>query len=227
MADTELHSGHRSRLCAKANLMGLEFLEEHEQLEKLLFAVIPRGNTNGIAHALLDEFGSLYGVLTAERDRLLAIDGVGTKTAEFLHDLMPLLGIVERCMLKSDGVKAVLDTPEKIGEFAVTFFNGKVTENLYMLSLDSAMRLIRFDKISEGSSTSASVSVHNITKRALLNEAYAVVLCHNHPGGRCEPSRADIILTREVAQALQSIDIRLIDHIIVACGKYSGINNMI
>lgn len=227
MADTELHSGHRGRLCAKANLMGLEFLEEHEQLEKLLFAVIPRGNTNGIAHALLDEFGSMYGVLTAERDRLLSVDGVGTKTAEFLHDLMPLLGIVERSMLKSDGLKPVLDTPEKIGEYAATFFNGKVTENLYMISLDSAMRVIRFDKISEGSSTSASVSVHNISKRALLNEAYAIVLCHNHPGGRCEPSRADIILTREVAQALQSIDIKLIDHIIVACGKYSSINNII
>ena len=227
MADTELHSGHRGRLCAKANLMGLEFLEEHEQLEKLLFAVIPRGNTNGIAHALLDEFGSMYGVLTAERDRLLSVDGVGTKTAEFLHDLMPLLGIVERSMLKSDGLKPVLDTPEKIGEYATTFFNGKVTENLYMISFDSAMRVIRFDKISEGSSTSASVSVHNISKRALLNEAYAVVLCHNHPGGRCEPSRADIILTREVSQALQTIDIKLIDHIIVACGKYSSINNII
>ena len=77
MKEHELHSGHRGRLDEKSRIIGLEFLEEHEQLEKLLFAVIPRGDTNAIAHALLNRFGSVYGVLTAEVEHLREVQGVG------------------------------------------------------------------------------------------------------------------------------------------------------
>ncbi len=224
MSDRQIHSGHRSRIDEKSRLMGLEFLEEHEQLEKLLFAVVPRGNTNGIAHALLDRFGSLYGVLTADVNQLKTVEGVGTRTAEFLHDLLPLLGIAERSMM-SDKEKPILDTVDKMGEYAKSLFYGKVVENLYMISLNSAMRAIRFDKISEGTATAASVSLHTIAKRAILNEAYAVILTHNHPGGRLEPSVADLTLTREISEALSKLDIILADHIIVACGKWYSIKN--
>lgn len=224
MSSGEIHSGHRSRIDEKSRIMGLEFLEEHEQLEKLLFAVIPRGNTNGIAHNLLQEFGSLYGVLSADTGQLRAVDGVGVRTAEFLHDLLPLLGIAERSMLSS-GEKPVLDTTEKIGEYAKTLFYGKVIENLYMISLNSAMRVIRFDKISEGTATAASVSLHKIAKRAVLNEAYAVVLAHNHPGGKTEPSVSDLMLTRDVSDALSKLDVILVDHIIVAAGGWHSIKD--
>ncbi len=220
----ELHSGHRSRIDTKARLMGLEFLEEHEQLEKLLFAVIPRGNTNEIAIKLINEFGSIYGVLCADVEQLRAVDGVGTRTAEFLHDMMPLLGIVERAAMQSNSKRITLDTTEKIGEYAKQFFYGKLVENLYMISLNSANEVMRFDKISEGTATAASVSMHIIAKRAILNEASAVILMHNHPGGRLEPSMADITMTRDVKEALSSLGISLIDHIIVACGKWISMN---
>lgn len=220
----EMHSGHRGRIDKKAHLMGLEFLEEHEQLEKLLFAVIPRGNTNEIAIRLIKEFGSIYGVLSADVGQLLSVEGVGTRTAEFLHDMMPLLGIVERCAMRDDKGKTVLDTVEKRGEFAKSFFYGKLVEYLYMVSLNSSGQVICLDKISQGTSTNASVSMHTIAKRAILNEAYAVMLMHNHPGGRLEPSMADITMTREVKEALSSLGVTLVDHIIVACGKWISMN---
>ncbi len=219
----ELHSGHRKRIDKKARLMGLEFLEEHEQLEKLLFAVIPRGNTNELAISLINEFGSIAGVLSADVEQLKGVEGVGPRTAEFLHDLMPLLGIVQRCAMTDTKGKTVIDTPEKRGEFAKTFFYGKLVENLYMVSINSSGQVICVDKISEGTSTAASVSLHLIAKRAILNEAYAVMLMHNHPGGRLEPSMADITLTREVKEALTSLDVRFVDHIIVACGNWISI----
>ena len=216
----ELHGGHRKRIDKKTRLVGLEFLEEHEQLEKLLFAVIPRGNTNELAIKLIDEFGSIHGVLSADVEQLKSVDGVGARTAEFLHDMMPLLGVVQRSAMADANGKVVVDSPEKRGEFAKTFFYGKLVENLYMVSINSSGQVIGIDKISEGTSTVASVSLHIIAKRAILNEAYAVMLMHNHPGGRLEPSMADITLTREVKEALAAIDVALIDHVIVACGKW-------
>lgn len=216
----ELHKGHRKRIDKKARLMGLEFLEEHEQLEKLLFAVIPRGNTNELAIRLIKEFGSISGVLSASVEQLKSVDDVGPRTAEFLHDLMPLLGIVQRSSMTNGKGKIVIDSPEKRGEFAKTFFYGKLVENLYMVSINSSGQVICTDKISEGTSTIASVSLHLIAKRAILNEVYAVMLMHNHPGGKLEPSMADISLTREVKEALSALDVALVDHIIVACGKW-------
>lgn len=218
--DGKLHEGHRSRIDAKVRVSGLEFLEEHEQLERLLFAVMPRGNTNELAKMLLNEFGSFYNVLTADVSQLKRIEGVGHRTAEFLHDMMPLLGIVERSVISQGKGKALLDTTEKIGDYAKSLFNGKLVENLYMISLNSHKGIICFDKISEGTSHVAAASIHTISKRALLNEASYVVLAHNHPGGKLEPSVADLSLTREVKLALDTLDIKLIDHIIVACGKW-------
>ncbi len=225
MSDKNIHDGHRGRIDSKSRLTGLEFLEEHEQLEKLLFAVIPRGNTNDIAHALINEFGSIYGVITANKEQLTTIEGVGIRTAEFLTDLPALLGITERSMQYINKTP-VLDTIDKMGEYAKTLFYGKLVENLYMISLNSSMRVIRFDKISEGTSTSASVSLHKIAKLAILNEAYAVVLTHNHPGGRIEPSISDLNLTRDVGEALSKLDVILAAHIIVACGDWRNIDDI-
>ncbi len=219
----DIHGGHRKRIDKKARIMGLEFLEEHEQLEKLLFAVIPRGNTNELAIRLINEFGSIAGVLSADVEKLQSIEGVGHRTAEFLHDMMPLLGIVERCVQKGAGEKTILDSMDKRGEYAKSYFYGKLVENLYMVCLNSYMQIISVDKISEGTSTAASVSLQIVAKRAILNDAYAVMLMHNHPGGKLEPSMADITLTRDIKETLSVLGVRLVDHIIVACGKWISI----
>lgn len=218
MAKNDFHSGHRKRIDSKARIMGLEFLEEHEQLEKMLFAVIPRGNTNDIAHKLLDEFGSIYGVLTADVEQLKAIDDVGLRTAEFLHDLLPLFGIAERAMLTKNDSPA-LNTTQKICDYVKTLFYGKVVENFYMISLSQSGRVIRFDKISEGTALSTEFSVHMVARKAILNEAYAVVLAHNHPGGKCSPSMADRDMTKSISEALDKLGIALTDHVIVATGE--------
>lgn len=222
MKEHELHSGHRGRLDEKSRIIGLEFLEEHEQLEKLLFAVIPRGDTNAIAHALLNRFGSVYGVLTAEVEHLREVQGVGVRTAEFLHDLMPLFGIVERSIMGSGRI--ILDTPEKMGAYAKSLFNGKVVENLYMISLNVSRQIIRVDKIAEGTATASNVSLKKIARLAVLNEAYSIVLAHNHPGGTPEPSYADISITNEIKRVLENVGVALLDHIIVACGKWYSMN---
>ncbi len=222
---SQIHGGHRRRINEKCNLMGFEFLEEHEQLERILFAVIPRGNTNEIAHRLLDRFGSIYGVLSAEADNLEEIDGVGKRTAEYLSDLLPLLGVVERSIMKDKSI-VVLDAEDKIGEYAKTLFYDKSVENLYMVCLNSGNQVIRFDKISEGIHTSTDISVHKIVKTAVSAEASSVILAHNHPGGALEPSFQDCVLTREIDAALNVIGVKLKAHIIVAGGRWNAISGI-
>ena len=222
---SQIHNGHRRRINEKCNLMGFEFLEEHEQLERILFAVIPRGNTNEIAHRLLDRFGSIYGVLSAEADNLEEVDGVGKRTAEFLSDLLPLLGVVERSMMKDKSI-ATLDTEDKIGEYAKTLFYDKSVENLYMVCLNSGNQVIRFDKISEGIHTSTDISVHKIVRTAVSAEACGVILGHNLPGGTIEPSFQVCVLTREIDAALNVIGVKLKAHIIVAGGRWNAISGI-
>lgn len=214
----KFHSGHRNRIDMKSRIMGFEFLEEHEQLEKLLFAVIPRGNTNDISHNLLSEFGSIYNVLTADPDQLKAIPGVGHRAAKFLHDLPALLGVVERAILTKNE-NPVLDTTQKICDYVKTLFYGKVVETFYMISLNKSGRIIRFDKISEGTIHSVDVSLHIIARKAILNEAHTVILAHNHPGGKCSPSVADSSMTQSISEALNELGVLMADHIIVASGE--------
>ncbi|MGN0180046.1 MAG: RadC family protein, partial [Monoglobaceae bacterium] len=210
----DIHEGHRQRICKKASILGLEFLEPHEQLEKLLYAVIPRGDTNKVAHDLLRTFGSIKDVLCADVKSLTDVDGVGPRTAEFLHDLPILLGIVERCIF-TKGQTYILDSTEKIAEFSKSLFYGHLVEILYAICLNNKRKLIRSYKISEGTTEQTCVSVHKIARLAILNEATYVVLTHNHPGGRCEPSVADLKMTAQVRTALDALGVQLLGHVIV------------
>ena len=221
------HSGHRKRLDEKSKLLGFDALEEHEQLEKLLFSVIPQGNTNPLAHHLLDHCGSLYGVLTAEPEELTKIPGVGHRTAQFLHDLLPLLGCVERCMLRGNGRQyPYLGTEEERGFFAKSLFYGKLTECCYMVSLNKKQQAYRFDKVSEGSVDETPIYVKEMVKLALRTNADSVMVVHNHPSGSLVPSRSDIAATQELSRSLDAVGIPLIDHIIVACGAYQSLKKM-
>lgn len=223
----EEHAGHRKRLDEKSELLGFEFLEEHEQLEKLLFAVIPRGNTNVIAHRLLDEFGSLYRVLTADVKALTQIPDVGNRTAQFLHDLFPLLSCVERCMLREQAREYPdVSTTDAMGAYAKTLFYGKLREAFYLVSINKKYQAYRFDKISEGSSEETPVYLQEVIKLALSTKAYAVMIAHNHPSGNLHPSQADLQITRDLDKALRTVGISLLDHIIVGGGEFLSLKNL-
>ncbi len=209
------HENHRSRMDEKIRKAGLEYLPEHEQLEVMLFAVIPRANTNEIAHDLLKRFKSIAGVLSANETELTKVKGVGTAVARFLHMQKAILGIVQRSMF---GINPVLGTTEDICEYAKTLFYDKAVETCIMISLNSQNRVICFDQLSEGTLDESPIYTQHVLKTALANSAYSVVLAHNHPGGLCEPSYADIHVTRQIQSALKSIDLILKDHIIFAEG---------
>ena len=215
--DKNYHEGHRQRLNEKARVTGLELLPEHEQLEKILFAVIPRGNTNEIAHSLLDRFGSIAGVLRADKEELKAIEGVGDKTAEFLTDLPVILGIVERKMSEK---AEILDTIEKRGRYLKSLFFGKLVENAYMVSLTSGFEVIKINKLSEGVTDETYIYNRKVAELAIKDKAHYVVLAHNHPGGTLKASASDVANAMGLKKALKQLGIEMLDMFVVAGGEY-------
>lgn len=212
----EKHEKHRQRMIQKSLESGLEFMPEHEQLEMLLYAVIPRGNTNELAIDLLKKFGTLYAVVTAVPAELMEVKGVGKRAAEFLHSLPDYLGIVQRSQMFGDNKALVLQTTEEMGNYAQTLFNHKMVEAFYLISLSHSGRVIRFDKISEGTLDETAVYVRRIAKRAILNDAAGVILTHNHPGGKMIPSVSDVQSSREIVESLHILGVKVLDHIIVS-----------
>lgn len=209
-----LHDKHRQRLDKKVCEHGLDTIEAHEQLEHLLFAVIPRGDTNGIAHRLLDRYMTLGAVINADPKELETIQGVGHRTAMFLTSLPSLLGIVERCTKIESSVE--LYDLQDITNFVKTYFYGKLNEEVYMFSLNSAYRILAVHRVSEGVAGEVYVFPTRLVKQAILDNASAVIVAHNHPGGKVNPSMGDINISKKLFKAFEAVDIEFRDSIVIS-----------
>ena len=208
-----IHDGHRQRLKDRFCKEGLDHFDEHQVLELLLFYCIPRVDTNPIAHALLDRFGSLAQVLEAPVEELQKVPGIGHNAAVFLS-LVTATGRYYQVNCASNNI--ILTSVEACGRYLMPFFYGRRNETVYLLCLDAKCKVLSCKEIGEGSVNSAGVPIRRIVETALAANATSVVLAHNHPSGLALPSDADIQTTRRVAVALDAVEIGLIDHIVVA-----------
>ncbi len=209
-----LHDGHRARVRQRVLKEGLLHLPVHNVLEILLFFSIPRGDTNALAHRILERYhGDLANVTEAPIEDLMAIEGVGENTA-FLLKILPEIAAYYRLSRIKD--TPALNTREALQEYFIPLFYGKHNEELHLVSLDANMRPINDTKISEGSVTASAVNVRRIVETAVSSHAAAVILAHNHPSGLLRPSVKDSSATRSAAEALALIGIRVMDHVIVA-----------
>ena len=212
-----IHDGHRQRLKELFRKEGLDNFYDYQALELLLYYCIPRKDTNPIAHALLDRFGTLAQVLEAPVEELMAVEGVGENAATFLH----LVTEIGRYYLvnRAEQVK-VLPTLEDCARYLIPRFYGRRNEMVYLLCLDAKCKVLCCKELGEGVVNSTHISVRKIMEMALAVNATTVVLAHNHPSGVAIPSADDIQTTRRVAAALSAVDIHLADHIVVAEDDY-------
>ncbi len=208
-----VHNDHRQRVKARYRKEGLDGFEEIHVLELLLFYAIPRKDTNVLAHSLLDRFGSLTAVLEAPVEELEKTPGLGEHAAI----LLSLITDIARYYLVSKNAKLeILRSTRECGEYMVPFFMGRRDETVYLLCLDGKCKVICCTEVGSGSVNSAQISIRRIMETALGANATTVVLAHNHPSGIAIPSQEDILTTRRVAAALDSVDVVLADHVIVA-----------
>ncbi len=213
-----VHDGHRERLRRRFSAHGLESFADHEVLELLLFYAIPRQDTNPIAHRLMEQFGSLEAVLSAQPEHLGQVAGVGEGTALFLR----LVGqIGRRCRLSAlEREPVILSSAEAAGAYLLERFAGERLEVAYQLCLDAKGKVLDCRRLAEGDASSAELSIRRVVEYALRFNASAVILAHNHPSGLAIPSRDDVLTTVQIESALQAIGVTLLDHIIVADGDF-------
>lgn len=142
-----MHEGHRDRMRERILLSGIESLQPHEVLEYLLYHAIPRKDTNGIAHELISKFGSFNGVLNADYDALLDVNGMTANAALLLTSLK---GVFRMYASGDKKGKIVIATRGDLVRYLSPFFYGEKTEKFYMLCLDAKSTVIKLVKLSSG-----------------------------------------------------------------------------
>ena len=197
-----LHDGHRQRSKRRYLALGAEGMEDHQLLELLLFYAIPRQDTNETAHRLIQRFGSLQGVLHAAPEELTSVEGVGENAAVLVR-LVGDMALRARC---SSLPQKVLNSPDRTGA--------------YFMELLAGEKLLTCRCISKGSVAASPVSVRQVVENALYAGASSIILAHNHPSGVALPSQQDLLVTRQIQEALSPLNIRLADHVVVADSDY-------
>lgn len=166
-----------------------------------------------LAQALLRAFGSVRGILSASPDRLAALPGMGTARATQIQVILELARRHHR--------EALLNAPRLTDPLiARDYLQAELRDLAYeafcLIYLDSRYRVTGFETLFRGTIDCAQVHPREVVRRALEVRAVAVILCHNHPSGIAEPSEADKIITTRLRDALALVDIRVLDHLIVA-----------
>lgn len=215
--DSNVHKGHRMRLKEHFLADGIDSFELHNALELLLFYALPRMDTNVIAHNLINTFGSISAVFDAPFKELIKVDMVSENAATLLK-LIPSMARVYLTDKHSD--VRVFDNPKVIGEYFIDRFIGYTNEIVYLMLLDSSLQLIACEKISEGSVSTAGISIRTVVDLVVKHNACAVVLAHNHPRGIAVPSADDLAVTSRMKLAMKTLEIRFVDHIIVSQNDY-------
>ena len=205
-------SGHRARLRDRLLNGGAEALADYEVLEYLLFAAMRQGDTKPVAKALLKRFGSLSAVLNANPAALTQVDGVGETSAAALKSV----AIAARRMARSEVKdRPVLGSWQSLLDYLAIDMAHLNVERVRVLYLDSRNRLIDDHHVGDGSIDEAAVHPREVIRRAMDLGASALILVHNHPSGSPEPSRADIQITKKIAEAGRLLGVIVHEHIII------------
>lgn len=212
-----VHDGHRNRLRARFLAEGLESFQPHNVLELILFYALPRKDTNELAHALLNRFGSFNAVLDASVEELCKVNGINYGTAVLIKSYMPVARYYTACKGSDE---LILDTAEGCGDYLLQVFAGLKEERTYLLCLDSRCKFLSCVAVAEGDSCSVGFNSRRLVEEVINAGATCVVLAHNHPSGVALPSQSDIESTKLVARLLRGIGATLVDHIIVANDDY-------
>ena len=181
-------------------------------LEYLLFAGNPRGDTKPVAKALLARFGTLSAVLNAEPGALKQVSGMGETGAAALK----AVALAARRMARADvQAKPVLGSWQALLDYLTIDMAHLTVERVRVLYLDTRNRLIVDHHVGDGSVDEVAIHPREVVRKALDVGATAMILVHNHPSGNPEPSRADIEITRRIAEAGRLLNIVVHDHVIV------------
>ena len=214
------HKDHRKRLKTLFLKEGLGSFADHNILELLLFFSIPQKDTNEIAHALIDKFGSLSAVFDAKFEELCNVNGISEHSATLIK-LIPQISA--SYSLDKISINADFSDLDYVGKFLVQYYMPKTTECVVAIFLDNNNSAVHIAEISEGVVSMTAVDTRKIAELAFLYNATSFIISHNHPKGSPRASRRDIDTTVDLLHTFEKLGIKLVEHIIVGGEKYKFI----
>ncbi len=201
----------RERLLAH----GAAALSDAELLAIFLRVGVKGKSAVDLARELVTSFGSLNGLFGASREQLTAVHGIGeAKYVQF----QAVLEMAKRALGEQIKLTDALSNPQAVRDYLRMTLARLPHEVFVVVFLTAQNRVIAVDELFRGTLTQTSVYPREIVKRALAHNAAAVILAHNHPSGEASPSHADRLLTKTLGDALALVDVRVLDHFIVAPG---------
>jgi DNA repair protein RadC len=209
IADWPAAERPRERLLA----CGAFVLSDAELLSLLLRTGVAGRSALDIARDLLGRFGGLAALFGASLPQVIAAPGLGPAKAAMLAAVTEL---VRRSLAEEATVADALTSPQAVRDYLRLTLRARPYEVFVGIFLDSQNRLLAFEEMFRGTLAQTSVYPREVVKAALARNAAAVIFAHNHPSGVAEPSRADELLTQALKQALALVDIRTLDHFVVA-----------
>ncbi|MFA9219208.1 MAG: DNA repair protein RadC [Sphingomonadaceae bacterium] len=192
---------------------GAPALSDEELLAVFLRVGVKGKDAVQLGRDMLLHFGSLHGLFGASLADFSALHGLGM--AKFAQ-LQAVMELARRAMLEQIKAGQTLGSPQAVKDYLQLLFRGEACESFHVLFLDVKNRLIDIRELFRGTLTHTSVYPREVVKAALARNAASVMLAHNHPSGTPEPSESDLLLTRALVQALALVDIRILDHFVVA-----------
>lgn len=210
------HKDHRKRLKKHFLQEGLSSFPHHNVLELLLFYSLPQKDTNEIAHALIEKFGSFSAVFDANFEDLCTVSGISEHSATLIK-LIPEIAAAYSLDKLSAGTD--FSNIESATKYLIEYFMPKTTECVVAIFLDSKNSLLHISEISSGIVNMTQVEIRKIAELAFLYNASGFIISHNHPKGKAKASREDVAFTMNTLHTFEKLGINMIEHIVIAGNK--------
>ncbi len=193
--------------------LGASALSDAELLAIFLRVGVVGKSAVDLARDLLTRFGSLTGIFAASQADLSQVHGIG---ASKYVQLQAIFEMSRRALNEKMQVKDMLSSPQQVRDFLCLKLGSLSREVFVVLFLDAQNRMIMSEEMFSGTLTQTSVYPREVVKKALHHNAASVIFAHNHPSGIAQPSQADELITKQLKHALALVDVRVLDHFIVA-----------
>ncbi|MFA7351378.1 MAG: DNA repair protein RadC [Methylotenera sp.] len=211
MAITDWPAAERPR--EKLISLGAEALSDAELLAIFLRVGVVGKSAVDLARDLLSQFGSLNGIFAASESEISQVHGIGS--SKYVQ-LQAIFEMSRRALNEQFLQRDIFQSPQQVRDYLVLRLGALTREVFLVMFLDAQNRLNATEELFSGTLTQTSVYPREVIKRALHHNAAGVIFAHNHPSGVAQQSSADEILTKQLKQALALVDVRVLDHFIVA-----------
>ena len=215
----QIHTNHRERMKDLFIKNGFSGFSEVQKLEFMLFFAIPQKDVNPIAHALLNEFGNIKNVLSADYHDLIRVKGVGRHTALLLKTFKAV-----NLENNNNAYKFKLSNTEDMKAYCYQLLCNADNEEFYAICLDNANNIIYQKKLAVGSATKINIQIQDITRFAMQHRATKLIIAHNHPCGTLKYSNDDLHFTYNLIFSCALNGINLLDHVLVTSNATLSLN---